>query len=148
MVMSGTARVEVRLSAKSKYCPACQTDKPIEEFSVARSSKDGRASYCKPCRAEYMRKYYKTHKPRLRTQQKEKLYAMDPGEYDRRLKEQGGECAICGKTPDHTLHVDHDHKTGEVRGLLCHKCNNLLANAEDDAMILHCAIKYLDRDRR
>jgi hypothetical protein len=45
-------------------------------------------------------------------------------DYDRLLAAQGGGCAIC-KAPPKTrrLHVDHDHKTGAVRGLLCHRCN-------------------------
>jgi Recombination endonuclease VII len=47
--------------------------------------------------------------------------------YDRLLAEQGGVCAICGATPKtRRLHIDHDHKTGRVRGLLCHRCNGNL----------------------
>jgi hypothetical protein len=47
--------------------------------------------------------------------------------YDRLLGEQGGVCAICGNPPKtRRLHIDHDHKTGKVRGLLCHRCNGNL----------------------
>ena len=43
------------------------------------------------------------------------------------LAEQGGGCAICGAPPKtRRLHVDHDHKTGEIRGLLCYRCNKAL----------------------
>jgi hypothetical protein len=50
-------------------------------------------------------------------------------EYERLLAAQGGGCAICDHPPrTRRLHVDHDHKTGEVRGLLCHRCNRLLAS--------------------
>lgn len=52
---------------------------------------------------------------------------LAPGEYERLLAAQDGHCALCpatGKT--RRLHVDHDHKTGQVRGLLCYKCNNAL----------------------
>ena len=43
------------------------------------------------------------------------------------LERQGGHCALCPATPKtRRLHVDHDHKTGEVRGLLCHRCNRAL----------------------
>ena len=50
-------------------------------------------------------------------------------EYDRLLAAQGGGCAICGNPPKtRRLHVDHDHKTGRVRGLLCHRCNRALPN--------------------
>lgn len=48
-------------------------------------------------------------------------------EYAAMLERQGGGCAICGATPKtRRLHVDHDHRTGGVRGLLCHRCNRAL----------------------
>ncbi len=69
------------------------------------------------------------------------------------LDRQGGVCAICKKKPDEgkMLCVDHCHVTGMVRGLLCHKCNSVLAFGNDDPDILRAAIAYLqaarDRDR-
>ena len=48
-------------------------------------------------------------------------------EYERLLAAQGGGCAICGSTPKtRRLHVDRDHKTGAVRGLLCFRCNRAI----------------------
>jgi hypothetical protein len=56
-----------------------------------------------------------------------KQLGVSDDEYARLLKAQGGGCAICGTKPKtRRLHVDHDHKTGEVRGLLCHRCNRVL----------------------
>lgn len=57
-------------------------------------------------------------------------------EYARLFAEQGGVCAICGGTPKrlkkdgtpYALQADHDHRTGAVRGLLCHRCNRALPN--------------------
>jgi hypothetical protein len=54
---------------------------------------------------------------------------VTPEEYAALFSEQGGVCAICGNPPKEggrALHVDHNHKTGEVRGLLCHYCNRFL----------------------
>lgn len=49
------------------------------------------------------------------------------GVYDELLEAQGGVCAICGRPPKtRRLHLDHDHKTMRVRGLLCHRCNRAL----------------------
>lgn len=51
-------------------------------------------------------------------------YDMTPEEYDSMLDRQGGVCLICGRPPKkRRLHVDHEHKTGKIRGLLCFQCN-------------------------
>lgn len=66
-------------------------------------------------------------------------------EYDRRLNEQGGGCAICGEFPtEKKLAVDHDHETGRVRGLLCMRCNTALGHFEDSITLLEAAIDYLE----
>lgn len=64
-------------------------------------------------------------------------------DYDRMLAAQGGGCAICGNPPKtRRLDVDHDHRTGKVRGLLCHRCNRTLASWITDEW-LRRAIVYL-----
>ena len=81
------------------------------------------------------------------------IYGISLEEYDAMLDRQGGVCAICKKKPDEgkALFVDHCHITGRVRGLLCGKCNSVLAFGNDDPDILRAAIAYLraarDRDR-
>lgn len=74
------------------------------------------------------------------------IYGITVDEYDALLKAQGGVCAICGKPPKtRRLGVDHDHKTGVVRGLLCYFCNHrLLGGVKDDVEKLRAAVKYLD----
>ncbi len=61
------------------------------------------------------------------------------------LAAQGGGCLICGRPPrdDISLHVDHDHSTGKVRGILCFCCNNALADFKEDPQLLHKAVTYL-----
>lgn len=62
---------------------------------------------------------------------------------------QGGKCDICGiSKKEDRLHVDHDHATGRIRGLLCHRCNSMLGLARDDTTILANGVKYLEKDRR
>lgn len=74
-------------------------------------------------------------------------YGLEPGEYDVLLAAQGGRCAICGNRPGRKrLAVDHDHQTGEVRGLLCERDNHrLLGGAKDSLSILRRAVAYLEQ---
>ncbi len=68
-------------------------------------------------------------------------------QYDDMLRSQGGGCALCKRParPGKALHVDHDHETGRVRGLLCFTCNNALGDFEDEPARLRAAIAYLHR---
>lgn len=73
-----------------------------------------------------------------------KRYGISASDYLWVLDVQGGVCAICKRPPKgKRLAVDHDHKTGKVRGLLCSKCNTLLGNADDQPLILLSAVEYL-----
>ena len=77
-----------------------------------------------------------------------KKYGITPEDYDRMLAEQGGVCAMCGTDkpggPEHAEYfpVDHDHETGEVRGLLCFLCNRRLGTYEE---VRELAEAYLQR---
>lgn len=80
-----------------------------------------------------------------------KKYGITHDDYLRLLKEQDGGCAICGtKDPrqrSEHFHVDHDHATGIVRGLLCSPCNQGLGYFQEDVEVMARAIAYLARDR-
>ena len=67
-------------------------------------------------------------------------------QYEEMLEAQGGGCAICGRAPrsDISLHVDHDHEGGEVRGLLCFPCNQALGLMGDEPSRCVAAATYLD----
>lgn len=68
-----------------------------------------------------------TRKPRRKPKRAKQLGVSDD-EYARLLASQDGHCALCPATPKtRRLHVDHDHESGNVRGLLCHRCNRTLA---------------------
>lgn len=73
-------------------------------------------------------------------------FGLTPADYFAALDHQGGGCAICGNRPGKLrLAVDHNHRTGEVRGLLCKRCNrDLLGRAHDNPDILRRAADYLD----
>jgi Autographiviridae endonuclease VII len=69
-------------------------------------------------------------------------------EYERMFEAHGGVCAICGETrpEERTLHVDHDHETGAIRGLLCFRCNNAIGDFREEYELFLRAANYLDRD--
>lgn len=75
-------------------------------------------------------------------------YSITPEQYDRILAEQGGGCACCGGRENRTgkrLFVDHDHQTGAVRGILCHKCNAGIGALGDGVEGVRRALAYLER---
>lgn len=73
---------------------------------------------------------------------------ISPEEYDRLYKMQHGKCAICGKSEQDNgkqLAADHNHSTGEFRGLLCITCNLALGYIYDNIELLENMLKYLER---
>jgi hypothetical protein len=71
-------------------------------------------------------------------------YGIELEDYDRMLSEQGGVCYICKDPPGKKLlSVDHCHKDGTIRGLLCHNCNNGLGKFKDNIVLMYRAITYL-----
>lgn len=75
-------------------------------------------------------------------------YGISLADYERMFEAQGGVCAICGEArpEERTLHVDHDHATGVIRGLLCFRCNNALGDFREEYELFRRAADYLDRD--
>ncbi|QFP94326.1 HNH endonuclease [Microbacterium phage SansAfet] len=72
-----------------------------------------------------------------------KRYGIDPLAADHALAAANGVCDLCGSQPGYTLHVDHDHATGRVRGALCSPCNQGLGYFQDDPDRLLKAVSYL-----
>ncbi|MEU6077280.1 endonuclease VII domain-containing protein [Micromonospora sp. NPDC047074] len=123
-----------------KWCPDCEQIKPVAEFPRT-TNRSGRRSYCKPChnargKETAQRLYGGSREYHLR-----RRYGIGEKEFQELLAEQGGVCAICG-TPD-PQHLDHDHRTGWVRGILCFNCNGGLGQFRDDQSRPAGAITYL-----
>lgn len=102
---------------------------------------------------EYMKEYNNSeeHKKKKAGQSRRnhlsKNYGISVEEYNLLFEKQEGRCLICHKHQSElkrSLYVDHNHESGEVRGLLCASCNFLLGCAKDDINILLEAIKYLN----
>jgi hypothetical protein len=128
-----------------KRCPDCGETKPLDEFPRNRNCKDGRHPYCKPChnargKESKQRLYGGSRHYHLKLR-----YGIGADEFDELVRQQDGVCAICGR-PD-PEHVDHDHDTGAVRGILCFNCNGGLGQFRDSIDALEAAARYLDGRR-
>lgn len=74
-----------------------------------------------------------------------RTYGISVKDYEELLAKQDFGCAICGTTDERVLHIDHDHITGEIRGLLCPACNLGVGNFRDNVDLLDRAGDYLGR---
>jgi hypothetical protein len=115
-----------------KRCTHCRSVLPLDRFHRHNTFSDGYNIYCKDCRRE---KGAATHLKRT--------YGITRFELDALIAAQGGLCAICQTKP--AAHVDHDHVTGKIRGVLCFTCNVALGQLKDDAALFRKAIDYLER---
>lgn len=144
-----------------KICTGCNEAKPLTDFFRDLRKANAYMSRCKVCKRDIYRKWRKNNPDfdrkrywAIRDSERErhlvKKYGVTFDEYNRMLIEQNGCCAICNR-PEPTnrmLDVDHNHATGEVRGLLCTSCNRILGHAHDSADRLVAAANYLSRKSR
>lgn len=128
---------------QTKICKLCNTEKPVDEFHRQPKGALGRHSYCAKCyNARYRGKDRKKYpKEQKRDWQLRHRYGLSAADVQTLLDSQGGTCAICRKAPKRPC-VDHCHKTGKVRGVLCHRCN-IFAAAFDDESYRIQAMEYL-----
>ena len=126
-----------------KKCAKCGCEKELNHFHAHKGGSQGRHSWCKDC----CNAYYRVNRKRnyspeqKRRWQLSTRYGITPQDVDAMRIGQGGRCAICDKPTD-ALVVDHCHKSGNVRGLLCHPCNILLPGLERKEW-MNRAIQYL-----
>lgn len=115
-----------------KICTRCKQEKNLnlQNFPPHNKTKSGFDSWCRSCRSTYRNANCRG-----------KFRNVISDEALLKLKSEITQCVICGS--NEKLVVDHDHKTGEVRGLLCNHCNRGLGHFKDDPMLLEFAAQYL-----
>ncbi len=139
------------------HCQKCGETKPRDAFYSLRHTTAPRRP-CKACILQDKRARYAaqdgdrvSHAQVLREK-----YHLTPAEYERMLVAQGGRCAIC-RQPETTrgrsgaprrLAVDHDHRTGAVRNLLCHRCNLVTWAVEENLELLDKVRTHLEAHGR
>lgn len=143
-----------------KRCPDCGETKPLDAFYKNRASKDGVQGYCKPCWDVRTKRYDSTKADRRRASglDAQRRYnirrlGISQEEYDALWLRAGGKCEGCGREERAVHHrtgtpfrvaLDHDHRTGKVRGFLCLGCNRAVGCVNDDPSTLRRLADYLD----
>lgn len=130
---------EIHRTLVDRTCEHCKLD--------FQARKDRKGKFCsKSCGAK-ARRVWTNDKTKNRAYQLKRLYGLTLTEFDELVKSQNGCCAVC-ENPliiggVNGAHVDHNHETGTVRGILCANCNHGLGKFKDDVGSLKRAIAYL-----
>lgn len=145
----------------SKSCTHCKEVKPLYDYHSDKYAKDGKRWICKKCAEKQRRELYRKDPQKYRNlrknfyyknleesrkkailSNKKSFYGLEPEAFKEMVRSQNSKCLICSRSSD-KLHVDHDHKTKEIRGLLCLQCNVGLGMFGDNPIVLQSALDYL-----
>ena len=139
-----------------KQCCSCLESKSETEFNRHKSMPDGLQKQCKLCHRRTSNKFHNNNKELMRSRNRRNNLRqywpdVDPklrqGMFDALLESQNHSCAICLEPLSNTrgTHIDHDHATKRVRGILCLNCNHGLGKFKDSVSLLENAIDYLKK---
>ncbi|MGW7419284.1 endonuclease VII domain-containing protein [Streptomyces sp. NPDC054813] len=129
--MGKAVREKVDVPEGHKLCRTCGVVKPHTEWHRNATASDGLSTSCKACRAT-----------KSRADHLKRNYGLTEAERDALVAAQYWLCAICLTAPP--IHVDHCHKTGRVRGVLCFNCNSAIGKLRDDPDAARRAAAYLE----
>lgn len=125
----------------AQTCRYCSIEKPLHEFTKNKTYENGYATICLACARNYQANK-RTNRDFI-IGERAKKFNTTP-EHIRHLFDTQLVCQICNKKdPRRSLAIDHCHKTGIIRGLLCDNCNKALGCFKDSIENLENAIKYL-----
>lgn len=146
----------------NKKCCKCLKIKNRKQFNKCSAKRDGLNSYCRACNSKKCKKEYKANKMKYNTASTkwarenpnrrweiardshlQNKFGISLDDYTKMLRKQKGGCAICGKPSTKSLAVDHNHKSGKIRGLLCFKHNIGLGYFDENIQYLKTAITYI-----
>lgn len=155
----------------AKICSKCGRERASDQFYAHSNTADGLGAWCRPCYADKYRvektvraarkkarreadvaasraaekQYRDSNKDRIRELARKRTYGVSAEQYAEMVQRCGGKCSICKSATTSALCIDHDHKTGAVRDLLCGNCNRALGKFQDDPRLLRAAAEYLEK---
>lgn len=150
--------VDCECACNGRRCKECKKVKCIGWFYEDKR-RHAFTTLCKYCYGEKTKERKRANQDRVdassaqynaRTKEKRRAYwikrnyNLTEEQYQNMLSQQEGKCAICNCISDKTLHIDHSHATGQVRALLCTRCNSVIGYANESIERLELAIKYLE----
>lgn len=135
------------LTLEGRLCRVCQQRKPDEHFVLDKRGPGGFGWRCKECAKVALRRWNESHPHRIRRR------GFDNDALKKMWVRQDGKCAICSepiiidgnRKHGRAAHLDHCHRTNEIRDLLCPPCNVGLGGFRDSIQFLASAIEYLRR---
>jgi len=145
-----------------KKCKDCLLITSLDNFYIDERCKDKKGAICKACSAKRLQKWrsknpqkvkegikrnYDNDKDAYRNRSLIYKYNITLEDYNIMLNNQKGLCRVCGidrMNLRKNLSVDHCHKTGKVRGLLCERCNTALGLLKEDIKIMRNLINYME----
>ena len=155
-----------------KTCIKCHKEKDVTEYHKSNHNKDGLVNICKSCRSIERKLVWKTdashrekqtklhyqwkknnsekHDAYIRNYILTTKYGITTEQYNDMFSKQGKVCAICGSANSgygntKCMPVDHDHKTGKVRAIICRPCNVTLGEVKDNPDLLRRLADYLEK---
>lgn len=157
-------RDRTKSQGRAAYCKGCvrsyqrewekknpekrrEISKRYRERYPDRITETQRRCYSKPERKQKQRKWQRQNKDKVRIYQMKSKFGLTTEQAVELSKID--KCSACGGPPGkHNLHVDHNHRTGEVRGMLCHGCNVSLGLLREDLERIRALANYIERGRR
>lgn len=139
----------------TKNCACCKHRKLKEQFMINKQQKDGLSCYCRECQHKKSAAYREKNREKIRANYRSaalkfklKKFGLTLDKYVDMLIEQKGCCAICNISDikyKRAFDIDHNHKTGKVRGLLCKQCNFLVGLSQESFLIINKLKQYLKK---
>ena len=147
----------------SKRCTKCKEIKELDQFIIDSRAVDGHQNKCKLCRSNYLSARYATdsekveistrrwqdkNRDKMKNSRLKRLYGITLDQRRQKLEDQVGRCPLCLRHQDELsrpLMVDHCHKTGKIRDLLCFSCNAALGSLRDDLATALRVVEYIQK---